>query len=68
MTSGISQAATPAIDLKQAVDEFVQSIPGSKQGGYKDPAYDPIATTRLVEGFKKARNGDLSAAGNNSNW
>jgi hypothetical protein len=60
--SSIAQAATPAIDLKQAVDEFVRSIPGSKQGGYKDPNYDPIARTRLVEGFKKARNGELSAA------
>jgi hypothetical protein len=60
VTSSIAQAAT--IDLKDAVDEFVQSIPGSKQGGYKDPSYDPIARTRLVEGFKKARDGDLSAA------
>jgi hypothetical protein len=60
--SSTVQAATPAIDLKDAVDEFVQSIPGNKQGGYKDPAYDPIARTRLVEGFKKARNGDLSGA------
>jgi hypothetical protein len=57
------QAATPVIHLKQAVDEFVQSIPGSKQGGYKDPTTDLIARTRLVEGFKKARNGQLSAAG-----
>jgi hypothetical protein len=62
VTSSIAQAAMPAIDLKDAVDTFVQSIPGSKQGGYKDPSYDPIARTRLVEGFKKARNGDLSAA------
>jgi hypothetical protein len=60
--SSIARAATPAIDLKQAVDTFVQSIPGSEQGGYKDPSNDPIARTRLVEGFKKARNGQLSAA------
>ena len=53
----------PAIDLKDAVDEFVRSIPGSKQGGYKDPSKDPIARTRLVEGFKKARDGDLPEAG-----
>jgi hypothetical protein len=60
--SSTVQAAAPGIDLKDAVDEFVQSIPGNKQGGYKNPAYDPIARTRLVEGFKKARDGDLSAA------
>ena len=60
--SSIAQAATPVIDLKQAVDTFVQSIPGSRQGGYKDPTTDLIARTRLVEGFKKARNGELSAA------
>jgi len=63
VTSSIAQAATPAIDLKDAVDEFVRSIPGSKQGGYKDPSKDPIARTRLVEGFKKARDGDLPEAG-----
>lgn len=68
VASSIAQAATPAIDLKDAVDEFVQSIPGNKQGGYKDPTKDPLARTRLVEGFKKARNGDLLGAGNNSNW
>ena len=61
LISSISQAATPAIDLKDTVDEFVRSIPGSKQGGYKDPGKDPIAITRLVEGFKKA-DGDLPAA------
>ena len=61
--SSIAQAATPAIDLKDAVNEFVQSIPGQKQGGYKDPSKDPIARTRLVEGFKKARDGDLLEAG-----
>jgi hypothetical protein len=63
VTSSIAQAAT--IDLGQAVDEFVQSIPGNGQGGYKDPtttATDLIARTRLVEGFKKARDGDLPAA------
>ena len=62
MVTSIAQAAMPGIDLKDAVDTFVQSIPGSKQGGYKDPTTDPIARTRLVKGFKKARNGDLSAA------
>jgi hypothetical protein len=62
LISSISQAATPAIDLKDAVDEFVRSIPGSKQGGYKNPMDDLTARTRLVEGFKKARDGDLSAA------
>ena len=62
VTSSIAQAATPAIDLKEAVDTFVQSIPDSGQGGYKDPTTDIIARTRLVEGFKKARNGQLSAA------
>jgi hypothetical protein len=61
VTSSIAQAAT--IDLKQAVDEFVRSIPGSKQGGYTHPSDDPIAITRLVEGFKKARDGDLLEAG-----
>jgi hypothetical protein len=66
--SSTVQAVTPAIDLRDAVDEFVQSIPGSKQGGYKDPAYDPIARTRLVEGFKKARNGDLLAATEQLAW
>ena len=60
--SSIAQAAMPAIDLKEAVDKFVQSIPGSEQGGYKDPMTDLIARNRLVEGFKKARNGQLSAA------
>ena len=49
--SSIAQAATPAIDLKEAVDTFVQSIPDSGQGGYKDPTTDIIARTRLVEGF-----------------
>jgi hypothetical protein len=64
LISSISQAATPTtIDLKDAVNEFVRSIPGSKQGVYKDPNKDPIAITGLVEGFKKARDGDLSAAG-----
>jgi hypothetical protein len=64
LISSIAQAATPTtIDLKEAVDEFVRSIPGSKQGGYKDPNKDPIAITRLVEGFKKARDGDLLEAG-----
>jgi hypothetical protein len=62
VTSGIAQAATPAIDLNDAVDEFVRSIPGSKQGGYKDPRKDLIARTRLVEGFKRARDGNLLAA------
>src|SRR5262245_793956 len=60
--SSTVQAARPSIDLKDAVDKFVQSIPGSKQGGYKNPKDDLIARTRLVEGFKKAHNGDLSAA------
>jgi hypothetical protein len=63
VTSSIAQAAPPAINLKDAVDEFVRSIPGSKQGGYKDPGKDPTARTRLVEGFKKARDGDLLEAG-----
>ena len=64
LISSISQAATPTtIDLKDAVNEFVRSIPGSKQGGYKVPKDDPIAITRLVEGFKKARDGDLLEAG-----
>jgi hypothetical protein len=60
--SGIAQAAMPVIDLKQTVDAFVQSIPGTGQGGYKDPTTDLRARTRLVEGFQKARNGQLSAA------
>jgi hypothetical protein len=63
LISSIAQAATSTIDLKDAVNEFVRSIPGSKQGGYKDPNKDPIAITRLVEGFKKARDGDLLEAG-----
>jgi hypothetical protein len=61
VTSSIAQAAT--IDLGQAVDEFVRSIPGSKQGGYTRPKDDLIAITRLVEGFKRARDGDLLEAG-----
>ena len=61
VTSSIAQAAT--IDLGQAVDEFVRSIPGSKQGGYTHPKDDLIAITRLVEGFKRARDGDLLEAG-----
>ena len=62
VTRSIAQAAT--IDLKQAVEEFVQSIPGSGEGGYKDPMTmtDLTERTRLVEGFKKARDGDLPAA------
>ena len=63
LISNIAQAATAAIDLKEAVDEFVRSIPGSKQGGYKDPMMDLTARSRLVEGFKKARDGDLLEAG-----
>jgi hypothetical protein len=62
VTSRIVQAATPVIDLKQTVDAFVQSIPGTGQGGYKDPAADLTARSRLVQGFQKARNGQLSAA------
>jgi hypothetical protein len=62
VTSSIAQAAMPVIDLKEAVHTFVQSIPGSGQSGYKDPTTDLIARTRLVEGFQKARNGQLSAA------
>jgi hypothetical protein len=58
----IAHAAIPVIDLKQTVDAFVQSIPGTGQGGDKDPTTDLMARTRLVEGFQKARNGQLSAA------
>src|SRR5262245_16923047 len=62
--SSTVQAATPEIiDLEKVVKEFVRSIPGSKQGGYINPDDDPIAITRLVEGFKKARDGDLLGAG-----
>ena len=60
--SSIAQAAIPVIDLKQAVDTFVQSIPGSGQGGYKDPTTDLNARTSLVKGFQKARNGQLLRA------
>ena len=60
--TSIAQAATPVIDLKLIVDAFVQSIPGTGQGGYKDPKTDLRARTRLVEGFQKARSGQLSAA------
>jgi hypothetical protein len=59
--SSTAQAAMPGIDLKKVVDTFVQSIPGSGQGGYKDPTTDLIARIRLVEGFQKVRNGQLSA-------
>ena len=59
--SSTAQAAMPGIDLKKAVDTFVQSIPGSGQGGYKDPTTDLIARTRLIEGFQKVRNGQLSS-------
>jgi hypothetical protein len=60
--SGMVHAAVPVIDLKETVDAFVQSIPGTGQGGYKDPATDFVARTRLVQGFQKARNGQLAAA------
>jgi hypothetical protein len=60
--SSIAQAAIPVIDLKQAVDTFVQSIPGSGQGGYEDPKTDLNARTSLIKGFKKARNGQLLRA------
>src|SRR5437870_5297059 len=60
--SSSTQAAIPMIDLKQAVDTFVQSMPGTGQGGYKDPTTDLIARTRLVNGFQKARNGQLLRA------
>jgi hypothetical protein len=60
--SSIAQAAIPVIDLKQAVDTFVQSMPGTGQGGYKDPTTDLIARTMLVNGFQKARNGQLLRA------
>jgi hypothetical protein len=53
LISSTAQAATP-IDLKDAVDVFVRSIPGSKQGGYIDPSKDPIARTRLVRGVQKS--------------
>lgn len=62
LRSSIAQAAIPGIDLKELVNTFVQSIPTAGQGGYKDPTTDLIARTRLVEGFKKARNGQLAAA------
>lgn len=58
----IAHAATPVIDLKRAVDEFVQSIPGAGQGGYKDPRKDLKARSTLVDGFQKARDGQLPAA------
>jgi hypothetical protein len=60
--SSIAQAAIPVIDLKEAVNTFVQSILGSGQGGYNDPATDLNARTSLVKGFKKARNGQLLRA------
>jgi len=60
--SSIADAATPTIDLKRAVDEFVQSIPGAGQGGYKDPTTEVKARSTLVDGFYKARIGQLSAA------
>jgi hypothetical protein len=60
--SSIAQAGIPTIDLEQTVDAFVQSIPGTGQGGYKDPTKDLMARTRLVQGFQKARKGQLSAA------
>jgi hypothetical protein len=60
--SSIAHAATPEIDLKRAVDAFVQSIPGAGQGGYKDPATDLKARSTLVDGFQKARDGQLPAA------
>ena len=60
--SGIAHSATPTIDLKRAVDEFVQSIPGAGQGGYKDPTTELKARSTLVDGFHKARNGQLPAA------
>jgi hypothetical protein len=62
VTGRIAQAAAPVIDLKQTVDAFVQSIPGTGEGGYKDPTADVMARTRLVQGFQKARNGQVSAA------
>ena len=62
VTRSVAQAAIPVIDLKEAVDTFVQSIPGSGQGGYKDPTTDLNARTSLVKGFQKARNGQLLRA------
>ena len=41
LISSIAQAATPAIDLKDAVDEFVRSIPGSKQAATWTPVMTP---------------------------
>jgi len=60
--SNIAQAATPVIDLKHTVDTFVQSIPCTRQGGYKDPATDLIARARLVKAFQTVSNGQLSRA------
>jgi hypothetical protein len=62
LMNSISHAATPTIDLKRAVDAFVQTIPGAGQGGYKDPTSDLKARSILVDGFQKARDGQLSAA------
>src|SRR6185295_9894672 len=60
--SSSPQAAIRIIDLQQAVDTFVQSMPGARQGGYKDPTTDLVARARLVKGFQKARNGQLVQA------
>ena len=63
VTNTIAQAATvPGEDLKKFVDTFVQSIPGSREGGYVNPATDLVARSRLVAGFQKVRNGQLSRA------
>jgi hypothetical protein len=62
VTVSNAPAAILEIDLKEAVDAFVQSIPGTGQDGYKDPTTDLIARRRLAKGFKKARNGQLLKA------
>ena len=61
VTSSIAQAATnrsqTGCGRVRAVDSRL------KTGRLQGPQDDPIARTRLVEGFKKARDGDLLAAG-----
>ena len=62
VVTSIAQAATPGSILKRPWTSSCSPFQAQGQGGYKDPSDDLIARTRLVEGFKKARDGDLPAA------
>ncbi len=53
---------TPAIDLETTIEQFLQEMPAGGSNGYRNPLSDVSARNALVEGFNKARTGDLIGA------